>query len=365
MNQWTECNALFFPFFVIRERNLKMFYQNSKGLMRVAVYPVLMLLQLKQFLHLTKDFLFSNAEKFDMLPLYKGWVIAAHFFEESQMKVVGIFELKPGQEKSKYKAVIQQSGIYLPGKYWRLFSSKIEELLEVFNLTDLEADDMLGKIRKEIYRGDGDKGQHMHYFWTTQNSKGQVCGKGMKGHLTPELAEKDYQTNYKKPMGGGRKKVIISQKMIPPPAYEYMRSVFCYLVVTKCMKKAVEMCEGCQANSPSQVDHGALKSMVGCLSPVYEKVMIYYGHIINFIKPQDLMELFNELRSVTNVNPIPAYQLAKAALNYIDDQSVVNTLRKKEYLSSPLTELIAEIGKRQDEKERERKKQAEGRQAVV
>ena len=280
--------------------------------------------------------------------MYQKWYILGHVFKDTKIKVLGLFEKV--LEDGKY-TLNMQSGIYLPVWYWKKFVTKIDEILLMSGMNDLEVENMLGnrgegQLRRQLYRGEGDKGNFKLYFWTIQDEAGNVLKKDDIGQVSEKYSQARFDILEKNDLNFGEKCVIVAEKRVPPSAVDLMKIVFCHKVITDCNATAADECEGCQHNAAAQKHHGNDDTVIGCATSEIVKVDYFFEKVVNKIRPQELMSKFDTLRGKCGLNPIPCYQLSRAALDYLSKGDILRILSKAELFTdklAPINRLIVDI----------------------
>ena len=99
-------------------------------------------------------------------------------------------------------------------------------------------------------------------------------------------------------------------------------------------------CEACQVNSDSQFDH--CKSG-NCLDEELDHAELYAEPARKKIKVHHLMNVFDQVRSEIGVKPIMSKQLAKGALAWIPNETLVNQIQNVEVHNSPLMKVVRNV----------------------
>lgn len=303
-----------------RGRTFRVNHTNSQGKEQSVVYPALILLKLKSLLHIISNFLLHGTDPIDKLKLGYDYVVGTHIFKVSggpERKIVGMFKASESGYLDK------ETGIFFSELYWEKFSAYVEHILQCMNLNDLECEDKFGNkqvktgarwVRKEVFRAEGDNGRFSHYYWVIVNMYNEIVGKSSTIHATSELAKRAAKGQIKK-QDKGKSLKIMKKPAIPPPATDFMKICYMCLMEWKLQLHAQDACEGCIFKSKEETDHGPEHSdKLGCDSSLKRKADTFFNHCR--VRPMELIELFNQLRSECDVNPIPAYQLARACIEY-------------------------------------------------
>ena len=117
------------------------------------------------------------------------------------------------------------------------------------------------------------------------------------------------------------------------------------LVLVESLSKSIEAeskahCEACKVNSDSQFDH--FKSG-NCLDDTYDHLDYHCEPAKKKIKVNDLMSVFDAVRTEIGVKPILSKQLAKGALAWIPNDQVLEQIQDVEINSNPLMGVVKKV----------------------
>lgn len=328
-----------------RGRNFRLTHTNSRNEKNSVIYPALILVKLKTVLHLINSFFLHGTAPMEQLNLGNDYVVGSHVFINNSgkvlRKIVGIF-------KGCGSGFLEMtSGMYLSELYWEKFTSYVEEILQCLNLNEMECEDKFGSTggrwmrKQEVFRPNGDSGRFYLYYWIVVNEDNVLVDKSTSVHATCDLAKRSAKGVLTK-QNKGQKLKIMQKPAIPPAATDFMK--VCYMTVMhwKLMLEAKNGCSGCHLNSKEEGDHGPeYTNDLGCMSSVEKKAGSLFNHLR--VRPNELIKLFDQLRSQCDVNPIPCYQLSRACIEYHDEKDFVEFFKvypRKEEKVKVLQELV-------------------------
>ena len=99
-------------------------------------------------------------------------------------------------------------------------------------------------------------------------------------------------------------------------------------------------CEACQVNSDSQFDHCKHGN---CLDEDIDHADLYAEPAQKRIKVNHLMNVFDQVRTEIGAKPILSKQLAKGALAWIPNDTLVNQIQNVEVHNSPLMNVVRNV----------------------
>ena len=341
--------VLFFVFFIIRERMLQLTYTNSSHETKTVTYPILIVLQMKSFLHKVKQFFDEKSDiTYQQQPIIEDWVIAMREFgrDGTGVKCAGLFELDTVMKVDKHqvKQLLYGTGVYLPWRFWKMFVGALDQILELFNL--VEKDEFVSVPKKQMYRGEGDCGKYSHFTWKVVNGRGDVVRKSLIPHVTKALAEKEFLSDPEVAKLYGSQKLVFDElKTTPPLAVDYMAMVFSQIILNKVHSRSRVECTACKIGVAGQLDHTGPGM---CYSPLNTKLRIHFNKVIDSVKINDLITSFDHLRSLTRTNPMPGYQLARAITKWWNAENVIEFLGQVDFTNDfgklkPIREVMGQF----------------------
>ena len=99
-------------------------------------------------------------------------------------------------------------------------------------------------------------------------------------------------------------------------------------------------CEACQVNSESQLDHCRSGN---CLDEDIDHTELYAEAAHKRIKVNDLMKVFDQVRTEIGAKPILSKQLAKGALAWIPNEKLVHQIQDVEVHNNPLMNVMRNV----------------------
>ena len=99
-------------------------------------------------------------------------------------------------------------------------------------------------------------------------------------------------------------------------------------------------CEACQVNSDSQFDHCRSGN---CLDEDIDHTELYAEPACKRIKVNDLMKVFDQVRTEIGAKPILSKQLAKGALAWISNKKLVHQIQDVEVHNNPLMNVVRNV----------------------
>lgn len=208
----------------------------------------------------------------------------------------------------------------VPLDSWRLLVFKLQEIGERLGLPEEEQ----SELRRKLFSS---KGESCSQFFVEIVNKGKVIWASIKGFLSRSVAEQVGNFWMKKnapKMPWDTFEVQISEKPTPPPCdTKLMKTLFINDVLKRVEIKSLGSCEGCEFNEPGQEAH---MGWGACLVGEKKKVVAWMSHILCDINPQELSSQFDRLRKELGLRPKFSLQLAKAAVAYLDQNHVRESL---------------------------------------
>ena len=133
---------------------------------------------------------------------------------------------------------------------------------------------------------------------------------------------------------------ITYELRVPPEDTELMN-----LVLVESMDKNIQAeskanCEACQVNSDSQFDHCRSGN---CLDDTYDHLDFNCEPARKKIKVNDLMTVFDGVRTEIGVKPILSKQLAKGALAWIPNDQILEKIQDVNIHNSPLMGVVRKV----------------------
>ena len=101
-----------------------------------------------------------------------------------------------------------------------------------------------------------------------------------------------------------------------------------------------EHCEACQVKSDAQFDHCHSGN---CLDDETDYIGIYCEPAREKVKVNDLIKVFDKVRSVLGLKPIFAKQLAKSALIWIPNEKIIDQIHDPLFDTSTMMNLVKEV----------------------
>lgn len=205
----------------------------------------------------------------------------------------------------------------VPMDCWRLLALKLQEIGEKLDISED------GYMRRKLFSSKGES--CTEFFVTGEDGEGKRVWASKHTFLSKSLADQEGAKWLKKSGKTGLvyQVNILQENSTPLSDSHMMKLVFINEVLKKVEVKAFGSCEGCEFSEPGQQAH---MGWGACCTPEQEKVLMWMSHILCDIKPLDLSTIFDRLRSELGLRPVFSLQLAKAAICYLDNRAVAESL---------------------------------------
>ena len=302
----------------LKEKQFSIGYVNRKGEEKKALYPAILLLKLKGFLHYLEDI--NNTSSKFVVKVFQQWHLTALTFMNSRYISI--------QKVLHNNFVVKDSGVLLPAPLFDLFALKIETFaskLGIFEEEDCQHSPLphQGRLMRKQLLGD------CHMFAVNiVGPEGKIICSSLERFFCEEQALQWGEGFLKqiKERGDSASGIELSKYSTTAPSdLDLMKLVFLKRVIKNVEAKAVDNCDGCFVDSPSQKDH--LDG--GCIAPLVKKVEMFFNHIIRAIDPKTLSQEFDKLRGKMGLLPILSLHFAKAAVAYIGREQIVALIESK------------------------------------
>ena len=129
---------------------------------------------------------------------------------------------------------------------------------------------------------------------------------------------------------------------VPPTDTDLMNMVITAAIHGKIENEMKEHCEACQVKSDTQFDHCHSGN---CLDDKTDHIGIYCEPAREKVKVNDLIKVFDKVRSVLGLKPIFAKQLAKSTLIWIPNEKIIDQVHDPLFDTSNMMNLVKEVHK--------------------
>lgn len=258
-------------------------------------------------------------------PLVGVIYFVSSIWEKNKYRYSGIHELNERGE------IIPNTGINLDNYEWA-------QIME--NVSEIDAAIYGRQVQKGVKRNaPSDEIQMWSYQWI---STGKPPANSLQlWFFTQDEARKHADMN--KPTGKGKDKSkleLLSEYRSRPSAALQMSMAMYNLIIIAITRLKEKRCKGCQMTPPAEGQ--ALHSEGGCLdyeNGLFEVVTDCY----EFVKVEDLEQLYNSVCRLIGVSPQGSTCLARAALEWITPERVTSVLEQMKGVCAQKPELYDDI----------------------